>query len=159
MQGKVLRTDRAVSKSKAREILRAGEYGILSTVSADGQPYGVPVNYCCTDDSIYFHCALEGHKVANLRSNNKVSFCVVGKTRVLPDEFTTLYESVIVFGKAFELTDNEKHEGLVELTRKYFPAFMEKGLRYIESDGEKTRVYKIVIESMTGKASPGITEA
>lgn len=153
MQGKVLRTDRAVSKSKAREILRAGEYGILSTVSADGQPYGVPVNYCCTDDSIYFHCALEGHKVANLSNNNKVSFCVVGKTRVLPDKFTTHYESVVVFGKAFELTADEKHGGLVALIKKYSPGFMEKGLRTIESDGNKTRVYKIVIESITGKAS------
>ncbi len=51
-------------------------------------------------DVIYFHCAPEGHKLENLSGNNKVSFCVVGKTQVLPDKFATNYESVIVFGTA-----------------------------------------------------------
>ena len=42
--------------------------------------------------------------------------------------------------------------GLVELLKKYSPDFMEKGERYIAGDGPKARVYKIVIETMTGKA-------
>jgi nitroimidazol reductase NimA-like FMN-containing flavoprotein (pyridoxamine 5'-phosphate oxidase superfamily) len=51
---------------EARGILNKGEYGVLSTVSAEGQPYGTPLNYCLIDDSIYFHCATEGHKLKNL---------------------------------------------------------------------------------------------
>ena len=152
MDRKMRRTDRAISDSEAQEILQAGEYGVLSTVSADGQPYGVPVSYRYTGDVIYFHCAAEGHKLENLRSNNRVSFCVVGKTEILPETFGTKYESVIVFGKAYEVTAEEKHTGLLELLEKYSPGFIDKGLRYIESDGHKARVYKIVIESMTGKA-------
>jgi nitroimidazol reductase NimA-like FMN-containing flavoprotein (pyridoxamine 5'-phosphate oxidase superfamily) len=70
----------------------------------------------------------------------------------LPGKFATNYESVIVFGKAVEVTDDEKHMALVELLKKYSPSFMEKGLRYIEGDGPNARVYKIVIESLTGKA-------
>jgi nitroimidazol reductase NimA-like FMN-containing flavoprotein (pyridoxamine 5'-phosphate oxidase superfamily) len=135
--------------------LQAGEYGVLSTVSVDGQPYGVPVSYSYTGNVIYFHCALEGHKLDNLSSNNKVSFCVVGKTEVLPDKFATNYESVIVFGQAFEVMGDEKHAGLVEILKKYSPGFMEKGLRYIAGDGYKAKVYKIVIESMTGKSRKG----
>jgi nitroimidazol reductase NimA-like FMN-containing flavoprotein (pyridoxamine 5'-phosphate oxidase superfamily) len=77
---------------------------------------------------------------------------VVGKTQVLPDKFATNYESVIVFGKAFEVTDEEKHAGLVELLKKYSPGYIDKGLRYIDGEGQKARVYKIVIESMTGKS-------
>jgi nitroimidazol reductase NimA-like FMN-containing flavoprotein (pyridoxamine 5'-phosphate oxidase superfamily) len=146
------RADRALPESEAQEILREGEYGILSTVSSDGQPYGVPVSYSYTGGVIYFHCALEGHKLENLSGNNKVSFCVVGKTQVLPDKFATNYESVIVFGKAFEVTDAEKHAGLLELLKKYSPGFIDKGLRYIEGDSHKARVYKIVIESMAGKS-------
>ena len=146
------RADRAIPDSEAKEILQAGEYGVLSTVSVDGQPYGVPVSYSYTGDVIYFHCAVEGHKLENLSGNNRVSFCVVGKTQVLPDKFATNYESVIIFGKAFEVTDDEKHTALVELLKKYSPGFMEKGLRYIEGDSGKAKVYKIVIESMTGKA-------
>jgi hypothetical protein len=146
------RSDRALPDSAAQEILQKGEYGILSTVSVEGQPYGVPVSYSYAGDVIYFHCALEGHKLENLSGNNQVSFCVVGKTEVLPDKFATNYESVIVFGKAFEVTDDEKRTGLVELLKKYSPGFIDKGLRYIAGDGGKARVYKIVIESMTGKA-------
>ncbi len=152
MERKIRRADRAVPDNEAREILRAGEYGVLSTVSGDGQPYGVPVSYSYTGDVIYFHCALEGHKLENLSGNNKVSFCVVGKTQVLPDKFATNYESVIVFGKAFEVTDDEKHTGLLEILKKYSSDFIDKGLRYIENDGHKARVYKIVIESMTRKS-------
>jgi hypothetical protein len=146
------RADRAIPDSEAKEILQAGEYGVLSTVSVDGQPYGVPVSYSYAGDVIYFHCAPEGHKLENLSGNSRVSFCVVGKTQVLPDKFATNYESVIVFGKAFEVTDDEKHTGLVELLKKYSPGFMEKSLRYIEGDSGQARVYRIVIESMTGKS-------
>ena len=152
MERKLRRTDRAISESEAHEILRTGEYGILSTVSGDGQPYGVPVSYSYTGKAIYFHCAVEGHKLDNLSSNNRVSFCVVGRTEVLPDKFATRYESAIVFGKAFEVTAEEKQAGLLELLKKYSPGFIDKGLPYIRHDGEKSRVYKIVVESMTGKA-------
>ena len=152
MERKIRRADRAIPNSETREILRTGEYGVLSTVSVDGQPYGVPVSYSYAGDVIYFHCAPDGHKLENLSGNNRVSFCVVGKTQVLPDKFATNYESVIVFGQAFEVTDAEKQTGLVKILKKYSPGFIDKGLRYIEGDGDKARVYKIVIESMTGKA-------
>lgn len=146
------RTDRAIPDSEAAGLLLAGEYGILSTVSADGQPYGVPVSYAYTGEIIYFHCALEGHKLDNLNNNNRVSFCVVGKTQVLPDKFATRYESVIVFGRAAEVTGDEKQAGLIELLKKYSPDFVAKGLRYIDGDGDQARVYKISVEAMTGKA-------
>ena len=152
MERKIRRVDRAISESEAIEILREGEYGILSTVSADGHPYGVPVSYSYTEDGIYFHCAVEGHKVDNLTRSNKVSFCVVGKTEVLPAQFGTKYESAIVFGEAFEVTDADKHKGLLELLKKYSPGFLDEGLRYVESAGGKTRVYKIVVQSITGKS-------
>lgn len=152
MERKIRRADRAIPDNEAKKILRAGEYGVLSTVSEDGQPYGVPVSYAYTGEVIYFHCALEGHKLDNLNSNDKVSFCVVGKTQVLPDKFATNYESVIVFGKAIEVIGDEKHTGLVELLKKYSPGFIEKGERYIAGDGQKAKVYKIVIETMTGKS-------
>ena len=110
------------------------------------------MSYCYTEDVIYFHCALEGHKLENLRNNNRVSFCVVGKTEVLPESFATRYESVIVFGKAFELTDDEKHKGLLEIVKKYSPGFIKEGLQYIENASHKAAAYKIVIESVTGKS-------
>lgn len=152
MERKIRRTDRAIAESQTKAILEKGEFGVLSTASLDGQPYGVPINYSYTGDVIYFHCAMEGHKLENLRKNTRVSFCVVGKTEVLPEKFSTRYESAIVFGNAFELTGDEKHKGLLEIVKKYSPGFIKEGLQYIESAAEKARAYKIVIESITGKS-------
>jgi nitroimidazol reductase NimA-like FMN-containing flavoprotein (pyridoxamine 5'-phosphate oxidase superfamily) len=152
MERTIRRIDRAIPEGKTKELLKRGEYGILSTVSKEGQPYGVPLSYSYTGDSIYFHCALEGHVVNNIRENERVSFCIVGKTEVLPDKFGTKYESIIVFGKVSEVTGEEKHKGLLELLKKYSSGFIKEGLQYIENAGNKTRVYKIVIESITGKS-------
>jgi uncharacterized protein len=152
METKIRRTDRAISESEAKGILEKGEFGILSTASLDGQPYGVPINYCYTGNVIYFHCAIEGHKLENLKKNNRVSFCVVGKTEVLPEKFATRYESAIVFGKAYELADDEKFNGLMEIVKKYSPGFLEEGLQYTQNAIHKARAYKIVIESITGKS-------
>jgi len=152
MERKIRRTDRATSDNEAKRILEKGEFGVLSTASPDGQPYGVPINYSYSGHVIYFHCARDGHKLENLATNNRVSFCVVGRTEILPEQFATQYESVIVFGKAFELADDEKHTGLLEIVKKYSPGFMAEGLKYIDSAAHKTRVYQIVIESITGKS-------
>jgi uncharacterized protein len=146
------RDDRALTDEQAIEILQKGEYGVLSTVSQDGQPYGLPVSFAYTGHALYFHSAVEGHKLENLTANPRVSFCVVGAAEVLPDKFATRYESAIVFGKAFELTGDEKHSALTEILKKYSSDFLEKGEKYIHSDIGKTRVFKIEIESLSGKA-------
>ncbi len=152
MERKIRRTDRAISESEAKSLLEKGEFGVLSTASSDGQPYGVPINYGYDGNVIYFHCAKEGHKLENLATNSRVSFCVVGKTEILPEKFTTNYESAIVSGTAFELVDDEKHIGLLEIVKKYSPGFITEGQKYIENAAHKTKVYQIVIESITGKS-------
>ena len=152
MEIKMRRAERAISLIESREMLNNSEYGILSTISADGQPYGVPLNYCYIQNEIFIHCAIEGRKLENIHVNNKVSFCVVGKTAILPDNFSSKYESVIAFGRIYEVIEAEKQAALVELLRKYYGNANEKGLNYIESLREKTKVYKMVIESITGKS-------
>ena len=152
MEQSMRRIDRAISDEEAKEILKKGEYGILSTVSRDGQPYGVPLNYSHVGNIIYFHSALEGHKVDNIRENDNVSFCIVGEAEILPDKFSTKYKSVIVFGRMSEVTGDEKKQGLLELLKKYSPAFIKEGLQLIETAGGRTRVYKLLIQSTTGKS-------
>ncbi|MFL0197848.1 pyridoxamine 5'-phosphate oxidase family protein [Clostridium sp. WILCCON 0269] len=71
------------------EILINGEYGVLATNGEDGYNYATALNYVYINDKIYFHCATEGHKLDNIKVNNKVSFCVVGKTQVVPNKFTS----------------------------------------------------------------------
>jgi nitroimidazol reductase NimA-like FMN-containing flavoprotein (pyridoxamine 5'-phosphate oxidase superfamily) len=141
-----------MDNEQALNLLEKGQYGVLSTVGENGYAYGVPLNYVYREGSIYFHCALEGNKWDNLKFNNKVSFCVVGNTQPIPDKFSYRYESVIVFGRATEVYDKEKEDALVALIQKYAGEFMEKGMEYIQKDSIKTKVIKINVEYLTGKA-------
>jgi nitroimidazol reductase NimA-like FMN-containing flavoprotein (pyridoxamine 5'-phosphate oxidase superfamily) len=146
------RQDRAISDVEARELLDRAEYGILSTVSDEGQPYGVPLNYSIVENCLYFHHAVEGHLIDNISSNPLVSFCTVGDTRLMPEKFGTLYESVILSGKVEEVFDSEKQVGLEKLVAKYSPDFTAEGQDYIKSLWDRTRVFKITIAVLSGKA-------
>lgn len=146
------RKDRAIPQEEAIAILKKAEYGVLSTISENGKPYGVPLNFCIIDHCIYFHCAVEGQKINNIKQNKSVSFCAIGNTEILPDRFGTKYESVIVSGEVEEVFDMNKQIALEGLLHKYSPEFFDKGIKYIESLIEKTRVFKIAINKLTGKA-------
>ena len=146
------RRDRAITEEEARALLHKAEYGVLSTVSEEGKPYGVPLNFCVINHCIYFHCAVEGRKIDNLERNKSVSFCAVGKTEILPDKFSTEYESVIASGEVEEVLNANKQIALEGLLHKYSPEHMDKGREYIESLREKTRVFKLTISSLSGKA-------
>lgn len=146
------RKDRELTNDDAIKILKDNTYGVLSTISENGYPYGLPISYIFFNNSIYFHGAIKGHKIDNILTNNKVSFCVVGQTCILPDKFSTNYESVIVFGKATEVFDNEKNEALLEILNKYSADYIEQGKEYLKKAGDATKVIKISIEHISGKA-------
>ncbi|HWR62344.1 MAG TPA: pyridoxamine 5'-phosphate oxidase family protein [Clostridia bacterium] len=146
------RQDRKIDDKEAVRILEEAQYGILSTTGSSGCAYGVPLSYAYTDGLIYFHSATEGQKLDNISYNNKVSFCVVGKTTPLPQSFSVNYESVVVFGKAVEAFDEEKQAALEAIIAKYSPEFTAEGLKYIKNSSGRARIFKIEIEHMTGKA-------
>ena len=148
----VRRKDREIETSEAFYLLSTCEYGVLSTVDKIGQPYGVPLNYAYINNSIYFHCALSGHKIENIENNPKVSFCVVGNTNVLPAEFSIKYESAVVFGTASEVEGEERYTALLLLLEKYSPEFIEEGKKYIAQKDKATKVIKIEIDHIRGKA-------
>lgn len=153
METGIRRKDRMLTETEARAVLQRGEYGVLSVVDEDSYPYGVPVNYVYDGDNIYFHCAQEGHKVEALRHSPKACFTVVGPTEVLPDKFSTRYESAVAFVKGFEVTDAaEKTEALQKLVLKYAPDFVSEGDRYIAGALSRAAVYRLQIEAVTGKA-------
>ncbi|MBU2601477.1 MAG: pyridoxamine 5'-phosphate oxidase family protein [Actinobacteria bacterium] len=146
------RKDRVIGDQETWDLLRRAKFGVLSTVSAGGKPYGVPLNYCLGGDFIYFHCALEGRKVENLEHEKWVSFCVVGDTEVMPEKFGTKYESAIATGRVEEVFGESKQAALEGLVRKYSADFLDEGLGYIRTLGGKTRVFRIKIQHLSGKA-------
>ncbi len=146
------RNDRKIGPEESIKLLEEGQYGILSTVGENGYAYGIPLNYVYMDGNIYFHCAKEGAKLENIEFNNKVSFCVVGNTEPIPDKFSYRYVSTVVFGSCSEVLGDEKQAALEAFIKKYSSEFMEKGMAYIKNDAGITKVVKITIEHLTGKA-------
>ncbi len=150
---KMRRKDKAMAEAQIIEVLNAGEEGVLATVGEDGYPYAVPLNYVFHDGCIYFHCALSGHKIENMESNPKVSFCVVSGTKILAEEFSTRFKSVVVFGRAEESLGDEKVQGLTALIKRLAKDHVPAGEKYIKQDQNKTRVFKIKVEHMSGKTA------
>lgn len=145
------RQDRLLAQARAFELLRDGEYGVLSMSTEQGG-YGVPINYVLCEDIIYLHCAKQGRKLRALSYNDVVSFCVVGHKRVCPEEFTTEYESVIAFGRARVVErDDERREALRAIVEKYAPAHLEQGLLAIERSLHNTAVIALKVEYFSGK--------
>lgn len=150
----IRRRDRLLTEERAYSLLKEGEYGILSMISPEGDPYGVPVNYVWDGESaIYIHCAPEGKKLRCLHSSPTASFCIVGNTHVIPDKFTTNYESIILTCNAETgLTPEERMEALRRLIDKYSLPFKTIGEKYAEKSFHRTEIIKLNIVSFSGKS-------
>ena len=148
----IRRKDRIMDKEQTIRLIETGEYGILSTVSSDGHPYGVPLSYAVHENVIYIHCAPEGEKIENINYENRATFTIVGKIQVIEDEFATRYESAILKGEIYFVEDEkEKIKALMLLGRKYCLPAIEKAPAYIQKSLFKTCIFKFVIKNITGK--------
>lgn len=149
---KVRRQDRLMDEQRALQLLRTAEYGILSMVSENGG-YGIPVNYVWDGrDSIYIHCAPEGRKLRALASNPNVSLCIVGNVNLLPDKFTTEYESALFFGKAcVHLSEEERMKALHLLIDKLSADFREVGDKYARKSFHRVEIIRVDFTGFSGK--------
>ncbi len=85
--------------------------------------------------------------------HEKVSFCVVTRSDVLAGKFDTDYESAIAFGRAKEVIDaSEKKEILLSELNKYSGDYPIAGRNYMKKYWDETKVIKIKIEHLSGKA-------
>lgn len=149
----VRRQDRLLQHDSACLLLRKGEYGVLSMVDG-GVPYAVPVSYVWDgQSSVYVHCAPEGRKLRCLSADGSVSFCVVGATQVVPEKFTTLYESIVAACRATVVADEEERRRAVRLILdKYSPDCADIGMKYAEKSLRRTTIVRLDIVEWSGKA-------
>ncbi|AJC73489.1 MFS transporter [Pseudothermotoga hypogea DSM 11164 = NBRC 106472] len=146
------RKDRALKDDEALEILSKSNYGVLCVFDGN-YPYGVPVNYVYEDGFIYIHSAKEGHKIESIKSFDRVCFTVVGSSQVMENEFSTKYESVVVFGRADILHDEQVIPALRKLAQKYSPRYTNEAERIIQDSFKDVAVIRIKIEHVQGKAN------
>lgn len=139
-----------------RTILTQTKRGVLSVLGDDNYPYGIPINFVYDPSfgemgSVFFHAALEGHKLDAMRTNDKTSFCVMDQGTRNEGEWFYYVNSVICFCRASIVEDPKvKHDMLYALAEKYFPpeidieANIAKGI-------DRVHLVELRIEHMSGK--------
>ena len=153
------RQGQALSLEDCNVILDHASHGVLALAGDEGYPYAVPLSYAREGDTLYFHSAVNGHKLDAIERCDKASFCVVDTDEVEPEEFTTYYRSVIAWGRVSVLThDGEKRRALTALADKYCRAgicenYDEKLAAEIDKSWGGCLCFKLEIEHVSGKAS------
>jgi nitroimidazol reductase NimA-like FMN-containing flavoprotein (pyridoxamine 5'-phosphate oxidase superfamily) len=142
-----------------KDFLHQAQIGHFAT-RWDEQPFITPSTFWYDPErhEIYFHSNITGRVRANVDRHPEVCFETSRSGKLLPSnvalEFSLQYESVIAFGKARVLEDDEeKRRALYKLIEKYFPG-MEPGSHYrpiTDQELAHTSVYAITIDSWSGK--------
>ena len=146
------RKDRELTKDSALEIVDKCLYSVMATVNPGGDPYCIPLSMARDGEWLYFHSAKEGHKIDNIRHNNRVCVTCVGDLRTVPGKFSLFFESAVINGTAFEITDREEMiHALRIISLRYTPAIMDKFDDEIQKNLDKTAVWKISINGISGK--------
>lgn len=142
-----------LSREECIDILKKNTAGTLAVLGDGGYPYAVPLSYVYDGQKLYFHCAKSGHKLDAIRSCDRVSFCVIDQDRVVPEEYTTYFRSVILFGRAKILEGtNQIRSALEKLALKYAPeddAASRNAM--IEKEAAALCMVEIEIRHMSGK--------
>jgi nitroimidazol reductase NimA-like FMN-containing flavoprotein (pyridoxamine 5'-phosphate oxidase superfamily) len=122
----------------------------------DGRPYVVPLNFGREGDTLYLHCASEGRKLRCLRAQPEVCVEVERLIRVTNGPtacgaWTSHYESVIGFGTATVVDDEERRLGLQAIMAKYSG---RRDWEFAPQTLAKTTVVRVALSSLGGKRSP-----
>lgn len=142
-----------------KALLHRGEIAHIAS-RWDLQPFLTPTTffYDEVNHRIIFHSNIAGRIRANIERHPEVCVEVSEFGKLLPSnialEFSLQYRSVIVFGKARVIeNDDEKRTVLHKFVHKYFGAMeIDKDYRSAtDKELKRTSVYEIQIESWSGK--------
>jgi uncharacterized protein len=160
------RADRAMTEARSWDMLVQGYSGRLSTVSADGYPYCVPLLYICMDGKLYLHTsAARGHLRRNVERDARVCFEIDEPNGVFDYgrfecDSGLAFRSVILFGKISIVDERERKQRFCEeLMAKYGKPETARPKNFFPRLDAIT-VYAIAIERITGKemALPPVSE-
>ncbi|PLY03231.1 MAG: pyridoxamine 5'-phosphate oxidase family protein [Desulfuromonas sp.] len=149
------RNDKQITDfEKIEEVIRKCRVCRLG-LSHNDRPYIIPINFGYRDKTLYFHSAREGTKVDILKKNPNICFEFDIDLGTVRNEdsgcnWSNRYQSVIGFGKiAIVEGVEQKRDALDILMKNYSDTRFDYPYRSLEN----TLVFKVDIESMTGKQS------
>jgi hypothetical protein len=120
----------------------------------DSGPYIVPLCFGRRNNTLYFHSAHKGRKIDLLRNNPRVCFEIDTAARVLEGEsacdWGMRYRSIIGFGTAVFIEEPQQKRRALDII---MAQYAEGGFEFPDNKLAATAVFKVEIESMTGKQS------
>lgn len=147
------RKDREMTKEFAIQVADKCEWATLAMVTQDNTPYCVPISIARIDNFIYFHCAKDGRKIECMKNCDNVCLSCVGDTQRIPEEYTTKYESAVIFGRVYHVIDDEeKIKALRALCERHAPTNMNGFDEAIQKSLWRTDIWKISIDEISGKS-------
>ncbi len=148
---KMRRIRQQMTDQAAISVLENAKTGALAVIGENGYPYPVPMNFAYLDGKIYLHSANTGHKINAVCKNDKVSFLVIDKDDVIADKLTTAYRSVVVFGRAKIVSDNEEKLSLIKRFALKYSSNMPAIQADIDENFSSLAMIEITPEHITGK--------
>lgn len=146
------RKKQVLTEAEIIAILNRNTSGVLALSGDEGYPYAVPLSYAYEAGKLYFHGALQGHKLDAIRQESKASFCVIDQDEVVREAFSTDYKSVILFGRARILEDDlEKRNAIYKIAQKYGIGSREKEETEVSRSWDALCVFELGVEHMSGK--------
>ena len=156
---KMRRSVQQLSYEDAEAVLLRGSAGVLALTGDKAFPYAVPISYVYDGEHIYFHSAVEGHKIDAIQKNPNASFAVIDQDEVIPEKYTTAYRSAIVFGSIRIITDDhEKMAAIHKLALKYAPDNTEQQHNeMIDRTWDRFCMLEMSIAHITGKVGSALS--
>ena len=141
-----------LAQEESITILQKATSGTLALLGDNGYPYAVPISYVYHEGKLYFHSAVEGHKVDAIRQCDKASFCVIEQDEVHPEKYTTFFRSVIAFGKIHIIEDEAEKLQMARMLGNRYNRNQDEALqKELENGLARMLMIRFDIEHLTGK--------
>lgn len=122
----------------------------------DPLPYLVPLNYGYQEGALYFHSAPHGRKIDLLKKQQRASFSITIDHGIIEAEracsWGARFTSVIGSGRIEFIEDPQAKQAALHVL---MAQYSDQTFSFEEDQVAATRVFKLAIESMSGKQSRG----
>ncbi|KAA9000498.1 pyridoxamine 5'-phosphate oxidase family protein [Affinibrenneria salicis] len=150
--GEMRRDEREITDRAEIDRILAGGKVMYLALADDNVPFLVPVFYAWDGESLYFHSARSGSKIAIMQRNNKVCFAVSLDQGVIEDalacNFEARHRTAIGLGETQFVEDEQaKIRALDAIVKR----FTDQRFTYPKENLKATRVIRIDIVSIKGK--------
>jgi len=124
-------------------------------LSNNNYPYIIPVSFGYDGSNIYFHTAPEGKKLDYIKSNKQACFALEHEVQLVTNNtlacsWSFSFFSVIGFGSVEEITKTEEMDYALNQIMQHYSG---KNWSFSESSFAKVRLWRIIIEEVSGKMS------